>query len=81
MHLGNCVCVLYQRDDGIREREREREKGLRLEMSCGLVYIYERDGVLTRRWGVCSERLSRRFLVMPQGGVVGEMQEVQFGLS
>jgi len=63
------------------EREREREKGLRLEMSCGLVYIYERDGVLTRRWGVCSERLSRRFLVMPQGGVVGEMQEVQFGLS
>lgn len=63
--LGNCVCVLYVMDDGIRERERER--GV-LGLSCRVdlvskveVYIYEGGWDADSKMRMCSEGQSRGF--------------------
>ncbi len=67
--------------------ELEREKGT-LGLRCRVDLGFQSRGVYIRKgWGADSKMggmlrgAVERFLVMFQGGVVGEMQKVQFGLG
>ncbi len=54
---------------------------MRIWVSKVEVYIYERGWGADSKMGGMLRGAVERFLVMFQGGVVGEMQKVQFGLG